>query len=734
MFRESDAAAIRRCVPDPSITLPKIAVPTVLVWLGSAAAWAAATAVVLSDVTRWWVAVTIPIQAFVTFSMFTVLHESVHHAVSRLAWGNQLFGRLSMPFVSLFGTFPMFRYIHFEHHRNTNEDFHLDPDAWSAWGPRWQLPVRWMAIDAWYCRFYLTSIRRRPRKEAIGFLLNLIVVIPLVGALIGVGYGWEFVLIYLLPQRIGLGTLAWLFDWLPHHDLGVTAKIDRFHATRIRVGWEPVMNPLLFYQNYHLVHHIHPAIPFYLYVKAWKNTEADYLDRNVPINTAWGRELTASEYRAWRESTSWHDAHTAAEPDRRERTRFHSLPIAEVRRLTAKSVSITFDVPPELATLYRFHPGQSIIVRANIDDQKLRRNYSICTAAGSGVLRIAVKQLEGGKFSHYANTMLREGDALEVMPPSGQFTLTPARVKGRNIGAIAAGSGITPIISILASALATEPRTHATLLYANHDRTSVMFGSELSMLARQFERRLRITHFLSRSASAEATVDSAIAPASYERVEAGRLTVDRLALLLKPGRGGLDAVDQWYICGPEELTKAVTNALTAHGVPDAHIHRELFVSANRMKFRDNAEAVRSTVTVTLNKATIQLTAARNESLLEVALRAGIDAPYSCNSGACGDCKAKLLLGNVHMEPNYTLTEADVADGWILTCQSRPITDVIHVTYDRQKTKTGSRTRHGYPDSKLPSLSVGLGGKPEQRQVVTHDDARRHQVKTANIAL
>src|SRR4029077_9058918 len=115
---------------------------------------------------------------------------------------------------------------------------------------------------------------------------------------IGAGYGWELVLIYLIPQRLGIAILAWLFNWLPHHDLGVTPSLDRFRVARVRVGWEPVMNPLLLYQNYHLVHHIHPAIPFYLLVKAWKNTEADYLDRNVPINTVWGRELTPSEYRA----------------------------------------------------------------------------------------------------------------------------------------------------------------------------------------------------------------------------------------------------------------------------------------------------------------------------------------------------------------------------------------------------------------------------------------------------
>jgi fatty acid desaturase len=301
VFCESKSAAIPRAVPKPGITRPTIAVPTILIWLGSIVVWAAATAVVLSDASRWWLAVTVPTQALVTFSMFTVLHESIHCTVGRRSWVNHLFGRLSMPFVSLLGTFPMVKYIHIAHHRNTNACIHNDPDAWTSVGPRWQLPLRCLTNDAWYAGFYFSRLRRRPRKEVAGFLINLVVIIALLlGAAILWGWVPQLVLIYLIPQRIGIGILAWLFNWLPHHDLPITAKVDRFQAARVRVGWERLMCPLLFYQNYHLVHHIHPAIPFYLLARTWKNFEADYLDRNVPINTAWGRVLTPSEYRAWR--------------------------------------------------------------------------------------------------------------------------------------------------------------------------------------------------------------------------------------------------------------------------------------------------------------------------------------------------------------------------------------------------------------------------------------------------
>lgn len=247
--------------------------------------------------------VTIVVQSLVTFFIFSVLHESIHYNVGRPKWINQVFGRLSMPFVSLFGTFPMLAYAHLAHHRNTNESIHDDPDAWSITGPRWQLPLRWLTIDAWYCRFYLVRLRRRPRKEAVGFGIHLTLALAFVTAILILGYGRELVLIYFIPQRIGMGILAWWFDWLPHHGLA-TAKTDRFRVTRVRVGWERVLCVLLMYQNYHLVHHTRPGIPFYLYTKAWRAGEAGYLDRNVPISTAWGREMTPSEYRTWREGRS----------------------------------------------------------------------------------------------------------------------------------------------------------------------------------------------------------------------------------------------------------------------------------------------------------------------------------------------------------------------------------------------------------------------------------------------
>jgi beta-carotene hydroxylase len=322
----------RHGVADPGLTLPRIAIPTVLIWFGALALWLAATTVVLIDLTRWKFVVTIPAHVVATYAMFTVLHDSIHGTVGRAKWANELFGRLSMPFLALWGTFPVMRYIHGEHHRNTNEDPRTDPDAWAHTGPSWQLPLRWLTIDAWYARFAISRLRHRPRKEIVGVLIDVTVLVTLFSTLIWCGHGWDLALIYLLPQRLAQGILAWWFDFLPHHDLGATAKIDAVRASRVRVGWERVMNPLMFNQNFHVVHHIHPQIPFYLWVQTWKRTEAHFLERGVPISTAWGSELTPSQYRRWRkiDHTPRADGHdgldTMSEQSSRGREDFTVLP------------------------------------------------------------------------------------------------------------------------------------------------------------------------------------------------------------------------------------------------------------------------------------------------------------------------------------------------------------------------------------------------------------------------
>jgi ferredoxin-NADP reductase/fatty acid desaturase len=578
---EAEAAAVRRGVPNPRIPLPPVAVPTVALFAAGVAVWAATTWLYLEDLAPLWL--TIGLHALVTFTMFTVLHESTHHAAGKLTWVNQVLGRLSIPFVAAYASFPLLRYIHIEHHRNTNEDAYTDPDAWTSHGRWWQLPFRWLTIDAWYVRFYAAKAGARPRAELAETYTVLAVALSAMAGLIACGKGWDLLMIYLIPQRIGLGVLAWWFDWLPHHGLGETQRRNRFGATRVRVGLEWLMTPLMLYQNYHLVHHLHPAIPFYRYIKAWNSNREAYLERAVPIATAWGRELSAAEYRTWRQLTQ--DCPDQAScPEPRRSTRFHWLRVDEIRPLTEDSVLVTFDVPERLAETFRFSAGQHLTVKATVDGHEVRRTYSICAAADSGELRIAVKRRDGGLFSTHVHTTLRPGDLLEVLPPTGGFTLTPDMRRPHRYVAIAAGSGITPVISMLATALTAEGDSRATLLYVNRVGSSTMFAAELTMLSRQFEGRLHVVHFrtdaqdpdlhTARPAKLLDPVGEALA-ISHERYRSGRLDGIRLRAMLQ-NRLHPAKIDDWFLCGPADLVDMVRKNLADQDVPDESVHYELF--------------------------------------------------------------------------------------------------------------------------------------------------------------
>jgi len=655
VLSEAEARAVRRGVPDPGIPLACASAPTVVLFFGSLAVWVFATWLVLGTETSAWL--TIPLHALVTFTMFTVLHEATHHAAGRWTWLNELLGRLSLPFVAGYVGFGAMRYIHIEHHRNTNEDIGTDPDAWTSHGPTWQLPLRWLTIDAWYVRFYLPRMLRRPRAEAAETLLMVGIFGAAATAAIATGHLWELAVIYLIPQRIGLGVLAWWFDWLPHHGLPETAAQNRFRATRMRVGMEWLLTPVMLYQNYHLVHHLHPAIPFYRYVLAWRRNQEAYLDHEVPILTAWGRELTASEYRAWRRLTD----SFPSEP--RARTVFHSLTVSEVRPLTADSVSISFDVPDELREDFRFLPGQHLTLRRIVDGAEVRRTYSICASASSDLVRIAVKRI--GAVSNFLSEAVA-GDVLDVLPPAGRFTLEPVRGNAQHYVGVAAGSGITPIISMLSTALTVEEGSRFTLLYGNRTSESTMFRGELEMLARQFEGRLRIIHFHTGDRTE-------FRPGSgfEERVE-GRITADRLRAL------ALSNVDKWFLCGPQALIEGTRALLDEQGVDRSDVHFELFHAT----IRSAGEAgVAASITATVGGALATATGTGQESVLESLLRQGVDVPYACMGGACGTCRAKVLRGTGAMEVNYALTDGEVDAGYVLTCQTRPTSDRFDVDYD-----------------------------------------------------
>ncbi len=643
-------------LPDPGETVPRLAWPTVLLFVGALGLFAFEAWAVLAA--QWSPWLTVPIGAAVTFLMFSVLHEATHHAISTDTRLNNAFGHLSQPFVAAYTTFPLMQFIHIEHHRNTNEPKASDPDAWTSEGPWWQLPFRWATIDVWYMAFYVRRLRERPRVEVVVTLGTFMSVAAVFGAIAATGHLYELVVLYLVPQRIGLTILAWWFDYLPHHGLTATQRENKYRATRVRVGGEAWLTPLFVYQNYHLVHHLHPSVPFYRYVRAWRRNETAYLDRDAAISTWFGRSLTAEEYRTWRRLT---DQLSGPAPSGR-RAAFHSLRIASVERLTEDSVVLSFALPEDLAEDYRYTAGQHVTLRAVIRDRDVRRSYSLCAPATAGELRVAVKRVEGGAFSCYVNGEVRVGDILDVMTPTGRFGIPLHESAKRSYVGVAAGSGITPVISILATALEVERASTFDLVYGNRAAASTMFRRELDALVSEFDGRLRVHHVLSREDAAPA--------GRIDRAMVSRLVGDRVP-----------SVDAWLLCGPQAMVEDVTDGLLEAGGSEDRVHFELFQARGEpVGPLDSALVSRVSVALDGAETTFELAEA-GETVLDAALAAGVDAPYACAGGACGTCRAKVVLGTAAMDQNHALDAAQVNAGYVLTCQAHPTSEELLVHYD-----------------------------------------------------
>lgn len=358
-----------------------------------------------------------------------------------------------------------------------------------------------------------------------------------------------------------------------------------------------------------------------------------------------------------------------AEATARRHSVLHRLTVSEVERLTDDAVAVTFDVPVELADEYRFAPGQHVNVALPGGDG-IRRSYSICAAPSEGRLRIAVKRIPGGEFSAYALQGLAPGAELDVMTPAGRFTpaLDPANAK--HYVAIAAGSGITPVFSIIAAVLETEPHSRVTLLYGNRTSRSVMFLEELADLKDRYLDRFHVVHVLSREA-----MDVELTSGRIDRDRLDRM----LAGLLSP-----ESVDEWFLCGPYAMVSELRGLLIERGVDATHVHSELFHVGDAPLAREVVEppVEGSTVSVVLDgrRSTVTIDDP-DETVLEAVLQVRNDAPYACKGGVCGTCRAKVLAGAVTMERNYALEDDEVAEGYVLTCQSHPTTPDVSLDYD-----------------------------------------------------
>ncbi|MBA4218708.1 MAG: phenylacetate-CoA oxygenase/reductase subunit PaaK [Proteobacteria bacterium] len=350
---------------------------------------------------------------------------------------------------------------------------------------------------------------------------------------------------------------------------------------------------------------------------------------------------------------------------------FHPLRVASVERDTEDAVVVRFDAPADGS--FAFEPGQYLTLRTELGGQEVRRSYSLCS---DRQLQVGIRRVDGGVFSTWAHEQLQPGDVIEAYPPQGRFVLPPAPAEGRHVLFIAGGSGITPMMGLMAALLEREPASRATLIYANRRTASTMFKEALEDLKNRFMTRLSLHHVFSREA-----VD---APLYGGRLDAGKLS----AFLAGPVPAA--SVDEVFVCGPFEMNDQAEAALRGAGLPAERIHIERFGTPQSMSGQPAphetkpGDAAEARVTVIRDGMSREIEFhAGDPSLLDAAAREGMDVPFSCKSGVCSTCRCKLLEGQVRMDRNFALDKDEVAAGFILSCQAHPLTDRVVISFDER---------------------------------------------------
>jgi fatty acid desaturase len=292
-------------IPDPAEPLPAVSTPIVALLTGGLSLHLGSSAAFLAGALPWWT--TVVVNAVAGYLLFTVAHDTAHHSASSNRTLNTWMGRVATPFFAPHAAYPVWRFIHMQHHRFTNHDTSQDPDHYVQEGPRWQRPMRWATVDLFYLVFYVRHWSQRPVREKREELIGLALIAAVFAAIVATAGLWALAVVVLIPGRLTIVFLAWAFDYLPHAGLHHKPSEDRLKTTRVRVGHERLLSPVLLFQNYHLVHHLHPVVPFHKYVDVWRRNEAAYLDGDPAMSTVTGRPLTPDEYRALRAME--HDHH-----------------------------------------------------------------------------------------------------------------------------------------------------------------------------------------------------------------------------------------------------------------------------------------------------------------------------------------------------------------------------------------------------------------------------------------
>lgn len=343
----------------------------------------------------------------------------------------------------------------------------------------------------------------------------------------------------------------------------------------------------------------------------------------------------------------------------------HTLQITAVEPLTPNSVALTFKVPENLKDIYTFEAGQYITIKHHLNGQELRRVYSISSAPSSGELTVGIKKMPEGTFSVYANESLKAGDVLDVLPPEGRFVFHTDDLP-KNVAAFAAGSGITPIMSIAQTVLENHPENIFVLVFGNQSPEETMYFQKIQELKEQYTNRFFVQYIYSRSREDDALF--------------GRIETSTVNFVVK-NKFKDTSFDAYYLCGPEEMIHKVTDTLKNNGVEDDHIHFELFTSADTEDEMAESLEGMTQVEVILDDETFSFSMDKKKLVLDAVLNEDIDAPYSCQGGVCSSCIARIKEGKAEMVKNQILTDGEVAEGLILTCQAHPLTPKLVVDYD-----------------------------------------------------
>lgn len=352
--------------------------------------------------------------------------------------------------------------------------------------------------------------------------------------------------------------------------------------------------------------------------------------------------------------------------------KFHQLTISDIRKETEDTVSVAFDVPADLQEAYAYLPGQYLTIKATINGEELRRSYSLCSAPFEKEWRVAIKQVEGGRFSSYANNELKVGDQLDVMTPTGNFKLSTSADHEGHYLMVAAGSGVTPVLSIAKTALHEEEKSLVTFVYGNRNINSIIFKEEIEALKNEYMDRFQVIHILSRESLGNP-------------LQKGRIDKDKADQIYRAHLSH-ENISGVYVCGPEQMIMSVKDSMIDNGLPKEKIHFELFTTPTTTKQAitqpTNSPKVESNVSIILDDDRFDIHLDSNgQNILDAAQESGADLPFSCKGGVCCTCKAKILEGTASMDVNYALEPEEVEAGYILTCQAHPTSDKLVVSFD-----------------------------------------------------